>query len=326
VWTVKTDEGGRAQFDSLPASVMVHAVAEVTGEHLESQEFPVPARGGIRLMLVATPAGDTSAGAAETATPKPQPGKVRLGGDSRIVIEDADGSLRVFYLFEIVNPTGGPITTGPLVFAMPADAQGTTVLQSTTAKATANGSRVTVTGPFEPGRTSLEIAFELPTPGGQATFAQQVPADLAQLAVIAQKTASGTKLASANLAEQREMSSDGRVYLVATGPRVAEGGTVQLTLSGLPYHSPAPRYVALALAVLILMAGLWVAFAPGRQGAVQERRKLESRRELLFRHLVTLEGQHQSGTIDRKRYAARRGELMAQLERVFGALDEERAA
>ena len=54
VITVKTDEGGRAQFDDLTPGATVKAVAVVDGERLESQEFPAPAQGGIRLMLVAT--------------------------------------------------------------------------------------------------------------------------------------------------------------------------------------------------------------------------------------------------------------------------------
>ena len=52
--TVKTDEAGRAQFDKLPGGSPVKAIAVVDGERLESQEFPAPAQGGIRLMLVAT--------------------------------------------------------------------------------------------------------------------------------------------------------------------------------------------------------------------------------------------------------------------------------
>ena len=49
-----TDEGGRAQFDKLAAGASVKASVDIDGEHLESEEFPAPGRGGIRLMLVAT--------------------------------------------------------------------------------------------------------------------------------------------------------------------------------------------------------------------------------------------------------------------------------
>src|SRR5881227_3857162 len=65
VKTVKTDESGRAQFAGLTAGLTVKAVAVVDGERLESQEFPVPERGGVRLMLVAT---DKSKGATPSST------------------------------------------------------------------------------------------------------------------------------------------------------------------------------------------------------------------------------------------------------------------
>src|SRR4029077_15993072 len=56
VQTVNTDDAGRAQVDRLPPGATIKAVATVDGERLESQEFPAPAQGGIRLMLVATDA------------------------------------------------------------------------------------------------------------------------------------------------------------------------------------------------------------------------------------------------------------------------------
>src|SRR5476651_2119268 len=82
--TVKTDENGRAEFKDLitgTAGAMVKATADVDGEHLESQEFAAPTRGGIRLMLVAT---DT---AKKTAPGAPaQTGPVVIGGQSRLVL------------------------------------------------------------------------------------------------------------------------------------------------------------------------------------------------------------------------------------------------
>src|SRR5207244_9131887 len=51
VLKTKTDAEGRAQFDKLPAGQMAKAVADIDGEHLESQQFPAPAQGGIRLVL-----------------------------------------------------------------------------------------------------------------------------------------------------------------------------------------------------------------------------------------------------------------------------------
>src|SRR5215468_11674492 len=54
VQTVKTDDQGRAEFSGLTPGATATAVAEVDGERLESQAFPIQAQGGIRLMLVAT--------------------------------------------------------------------------------------------------------------------------------------------------------------------------------------------------------------------------------------------------------------------------------
>ena len=49
--TQKTDESGRAQFSGVTPGTTVKASAVVDGERLDSQEFPVPASGGVRLML-----------------------------------------------------------------------------------------------------------------------------------------------------------------------------------------------------------------------------------------------------------------------------------
>ena len=88
VRTAKTDEAGRAEFGSLPAGDTLKAVAVVDGERLESEAFPAPAQGGIRLMLVAT---DTSKGAAAR---RRRAGRRRdrssIGGQSRIIIEPGD--------------------------------------------------------------------------------------------------------------------------------------------------------------------------------------------------------------------------------------------
>src|SRR3954468_13923299 len=93
VITVKTDENGRAEFKDFgtgTALATVKATADVDGEHLESQEFPAPTRGGIRLMLVATdpnkkdaPAGNAPAAAPNTAIT----GALSIGSQSRIVMQ-----------------------------------------------------------------------------------------------------------------------------------------------------------------------------------------------------------------------------------------------
>ena len=50
----KTNQSGRAEFTGLAPGTRVRASTTVNGERLESQEFAVPATGGIRVALVAT--------------------------------------------------------------------------------------------------------------------------------------------------------------------------------------------------------------------------------------------------------------------------------
>src|SRR3954468_15884378 len=90
VITVKTDENGRAEFKDFitgTAGATVKATADVDGEHLESQEFPAPTRGGIRLMLVATDPNKKAAPPAASAPNTAITGTLSIGSQSRIVMQ-----------------------------------------------------------------------------------------------------------------------------------------------------------------------------------------------------------------------------------------------
>ena len=87
--------GGARGVPDLPAGATVKAVAVVDGERLESQEFPVPAQGGIRLMLVATDKDKDRPKPAAASAPAIA-GQVVIGGQSRIVIEPGDEAVDVY--------------------------------------------------------------------------------------------------------------------------------------------------------------------------------------------------------------------------------------
>jgi hypothetical protein len=239
----------------------------VAGESLESQTFAMPSSGGIRLMLVATDpeAAQRAEESAKLAASPPQPGTVVIGSDSRFVIEQAEDALTVYYLLTLRNSARTPVMPpAPLVFDLPTGAAGATILEGSTPNARVAGARVTVTGPFPPGPTTVQVAFNLPHDGGSITFAQSLPATLEQVLVIAEKSG-GLRLTSAQTPEQRETVADGRTYVVASGPTIGTGGALQLTIDGLPGHAKWPRYIALALAGLVLFAGAWGAWtAPTR--------------------------------------------------------------
>jgi hypothetical protein len=324
VLTVKTDENGRAQFDNLTAGATVKATAVVDGERLESQEFPAPGTGGIRLMLVAT---DTTKGPATTPEAAAISGQVVIGDQSRLVFEPGDDGVQLFYLLDIANNARAPVNPPtPFVFDLPSDATGMTLMEGSSPSASVKGTRVTVQGPFAPGHTFVQIACELPLGNGEVSLAQIFPATLEQVAVVVKKVGA-TLLSSPQVAQQRELPADGEVFIAGTGGAVAAGQPLSLTVSGYPHHSTAPRIIALTLAVVIIIVGVWAASRPDENptGRAAERKRLIARREKLFADLVRLEHDHRAGRADARRYATRRDEIMGALEQIYSTLDTQDA-
>ena len=326
--TAKSDASGRAEFDKLPSGARVKASATIGGEKLESQEFEVPPSAGIRLMLVATSGGGASAdGTRKVPESTAVPGSVVLGQDSRFVIEMGDDGLNVFNILQLVNTAQTPVqTASPLVFELPDRAQGAGMLEGSTPNAVVSKGRVTVKGPFPPGNTVVQFAYSLPFDDETMTIRQKLPARLPQLTVVAQKVGE-MQVSSPQISERRELKAEGQPYVLAQGPAVSAGDTVAITFSGLPHEAKWPRYLALVLAAAILAGGAFAARARGPVAdAVARERRLHGDRERLLGQLATLEEQHRQQAIDEARYAARRQELVASLERIYAQLDHGAAA
>jgi hypothetical protein len=335
--SVKTDASGRAQFEGLKPGTRVTAVATVSGERLQSQEITVPPSGGFRVLLVATDPNATAgtaaappSGAAGAPQPggaaAPQPGAVVLGEQSRFVFELGDGSLSVFNIFEIVNPTSTPVQPKQLVvFETPQGATGTSLLgEASSPQAKADGRRVTVAGPFAPGATVVQFGYSMPYSSGDLTIEQTMPIPLSRVIALAQK-ASDTRLQSPQLTEQREMTAEGQNYIVGQGPAVGSGGVVTFNFSGLPHEARWPRFVALGLAIVILGVGGWLAFRSTPVPEDKGRARLETKRNQLFAELTSIEEQHRDGRVDPQRYETRRQELITALERIYAEIDRRAA-
>jgi hypothetical protein len=320
VITVKTDENGRADFSGVPAGTSVKAVAVVDGERLESQEFPWPGQGGIRLMLVAT---DRAAGG-PSAVFQPQAGNVVLGDQSRVIIELGDETLQVFYLLDFQNSARVPVVPATaVVMEMPTGAQGTTVMGGPPQAVVAQGERLTVSGPFPPGQTSVQVAYSFPYSSGDVSFSQKLPVSSGGVAVLIKKSGE-MAMTSPQLPNVQEREFEGDNYILAQGPPIAAGGTLTVNVSGLPHHTPVPRYIALGFASGIFAIACWAGFRRPRQTADGARvKQLTNKRERIFAELLKLEQQRRAGTVDSSRYAERRPALIAQLERDYRDLDAE---
>jgi len=327
--TKPTNESGRAEFPNLAPGLRIKASTTVNGERLESQEVQIPSTGGVRIMLVATDAEAAGREAEDRrlALSPAQRGIVVLGEQSRFVFEMGEDGLSVFNIFQVLNTARTPVDpAAPVVFVLPEGAVRAGLLEGSTPLASVVGDRVEVKGPFPPGMTLLQFAYTLPYAGDTLSVRQVLPVQLTQLTVAAQKIGA-MRLSSTQIAQQRDVASEGQTYVLGQGPTVPPGGAVEFSFSGLPHAARWPRNLALALVVLILAAG---AFASVRGRGVETtepaRRALQAKRERLFDQLADLEQGQRAGALAPAAYAGRRQQLMTSLERVYAALDEEAAA
>lgn len=267
--TVNTGEDGRALVSGLRVGNNVQAATTVDGERLESQLFPMPSS-GVMMMLVA--AAGAGAGDAPAAAPAPAvpavPGTVQFGPESRVIVELAENGLTVFYVLQILNGQTSPVDIGgPLIVNLPREARGAGLLRESSPQATVNGPRVIVTGPFAPGPTVVQLAYELPYRGANARIEQVWPAAMPQTTVIAQKIGD-VDYTSPQVTEKNPMNDQGMTYLFGSGPGVAEGQTLTIDFTGLPHHSTWPQWTAIALALGIIAWGAFAAIgAPARSRA-----------------------------------------------------------
>lgn len=320
--TAKTDEAGRAAIAGLPGGASARAEAIVDGERLVSHPFDVPRQGGIRVILISglEQAAERRRQEEDAAAKAPPvKGIVVLGGDTRMIFEFQDDTLRGFYLLDIVNTARTRVDIGgPLVIDLPRGAVSTGLLQGSFPGATVSGERVTIRGPFPPGSTPVQVAFRLLYSGSEADVAQTFPVNLEKVTVIAEKLGELHVTSPQFTSHGDVKANDGTPLVLASGGALPAGTPLTLHLSGLPNVSTWPRNAALALAALIFGVGAWLAFGGrGEDG----RRRLEERRDTLLRELVKLEDQRRAGRLDAGRYDSKRQPLLAELERIYGELD-----
>ncbi len=322
--TATTDEQGRAEFTNLPQGAEARAETTVDGEALVSDPFTVPAAGGLRIILVAGIAQAAERRQAEDARALAEPpakGTVVLGANSRVLMEFQDDTLQVFYILEILNTAQTRVDIGgPLVLDLPSGASGAATLDGSSQQASIIGERVTVTGPFAPGVTSVQIGYALPNVGSTFAFRQALPVALEQVTVALQR-AGAVSMTSPQFRSTGDVKSEsGSTFILGSGPALAAGATLAVDLTGIPAHSSVPPYVAVGLAALVIAIGAWLAVA-GRPDPQEAHRRLLARRDTLLGDLAHLEQRRRTGQESQKD-ATRRLRVLSELEQIYGELDE----
>jgi hypothetical protein len=264
---VNTDASGRAQVTGVRSGASVGVVATVDGERLEGQVFTMGAS-GMRMALVATDPEDVARAEEDkalAAAPAAR-GIVVLGPESRVVVELDEDGLRVFYLLEILNTARTPVDIGgPLIFELPQGARSTTILPESSPQGSANGPRLIVTGPFAPGATMVQAAYELPYRGGTARLDQVWPATLQQLTMFVEQYGP-LDISSPQIAGRSVVHGQIQPFISASGPAIPAGERLTVDFTGLPNHAEWPRWTALAAGLGFISWGLWAAAtAPERR-------------------------------------------------------------
>src|SRR5262249_51986949 len=149
----------------------------------------------------------------------------------------------------------------PFAFDVPTEALGTTVLEGSTPQAGVTGRHVLVQPPFPPGRTLVELTYQLPAESGTATVTQKLPANLEEVGVIVKKVGD-VKVSSPLFARQEDVSLQGEVFAAGTGASVNAGQPIMATVTGVPHHSTLPRWITLGLAAVIIGIGVWMSGGP----------------------------------------------------------------
>ena len=322
--TATTDDLGRAEFTGLPQGE-IRAESTVDGEALVSQPFTAPTSGGLRVILVAgierAAARKKEEEAAAAAAPAVK-GVVVLGGDSRIVLEFNKDTLFAFYLLDIVNSARTRVDIGgPLVIDLPSGISGASLMEGSSPSALIDGSRITVRGPFASGTTPVRVQFAVRHGSTERTIEQTFPVALQRVIVGVEKVSSGLAMSSPQFGSVNELPTESGLYLLGQGGSLAAGTPLTVTLSNLPLHSRAARYVALGLAGTIAVIGVWLA-ATARRSAGKDLQALAARRDVLLGELTLLESRRREGVIGEARYEARRQRLVSQLEQLYAELDE----
>jgi len=321
--TIKTDQEGRSVFSGVLPGLPVHVVAEVDGERLESQTFGLPPDAGIRMVLVAGAGAGRGAVGGPMAAPAPVPGEVAFGGDSRIQIEFDDDTIEVFYLLELVNANPTPVNPkNEMIFQLPEGAEQAAMLEGSSTQAAVKGRVVSISGPFAPGSTPIQLAFSMSPAGSNRTLLQTFPIPWLRTQVTMTRVGAAA-LSSPQFRSESEMQGGSQPFLSGVGGTLAPGQEFSLSLTGLPSRSRVGRYATIVMALLVLGWGVFAATsARGHSGDQARDAQLQDRRDTLMADLVRIEQQFRSGTLDAARHQTRRAELVAQLERVYGELDQ----
>ncbi len=263
-------------------------------------------------------------------------GSLYLGQGSHFILEPQDDTVQVMENLILINPLPQPVDPGPGGVRIPlaVDSLSPQVLPggpaSVSIDATQKGAPAVVwKGPVPSGQSMISVGLFLKH-RGTLNFRQDVGG--VRFEGLRVGVAKLPELHVEGITDVEERNLNGREFLVASAVVPKHGGTIELTLQGLPTDFYVLRYIAAlgALGIALIFVFITVrggASASDEAEAEKQRQKLMARRELLLDELLRVE-QAESGAAAEgpkpagKAKARTAAQIRTELEELYRKLDE----
>jgi hypothetical protein len=322
-----TDAGGLARFQGLTtgSTVGYAAVIDHGGMRLGTAPFTMPEQGGVTAEIRALE---------RTADPS----VIAFGSGGRVILQMHDEILQVLEMLPIENHSSKLFDPGPGGIEIPlpkgfvnAEAAGESDRKLEVRKSYG----IAVHGAIPPRATTnneITFAFTVTYHGSSHDFLQPLPYGLGATTLIIEQ-AGDLAVEGAGIGARQSREVSGRKYWVMPIAALGAGQSLAFTVTGLPATDHTGRYIAGALALLLVLASIFFGRRPGeaRQVAGDAREKLLQRREALFEQLVGVERERrtQNGAGEGPGDVRdRRNQIVTKLETIYrdlAALDESHA-
>ena len=300
----KTNGDGEARFSGLDAKPDSGYLAEAVqdGQRFSSKPFKLQENMGSRVTIDVRPVSKNISA-------------LRIGPGSHFIFEVTDDVVQVAEVWRLMNTSSMAVDPGPNGLHLPLgehalSAQGG---PQNPPNVTVVGHEAVIKGPIAPGDSEIQVVFALAYDGSSLDFSQRTPVPFDDVAMVTEKIDGLTVDGNQLTAEDRELS--GRKLVLYRGPGTSPGGTIEFHLHGLPHNDPTWRYLASAIAIILLVA--FGVYAAGGSAGRASRERLEQQREHLLGELAALEKTDGGDKKERKKQ-----ELTARLVRIYRELDE----
>jgi hypothetical protein len=323
VHPVMSSAQGRARWENLPtgAGTGYAAVMDRNGHRVSTEPFRMPPETGMRGRLA-------------MMTSTRDPSVLRADARSRMALDVREDNITVMIALVFQNPSNQTFDPGPegLLVKLPEGAISAQEIEGGV-KVEVRPDGLHIHGAILPNSaasfaTQAMFGYVLPGHGDDTIeLRQQLPVMMQEPLIIVPEK-SNLRLSGPGLKRQKDDENrTGDKLHIYTLDTVAAGGTLSLTVTGVPTRDRSGATIAAVLCLLLVAAAIVLARKPeGARAQAASKEALVQRREKLFAELIPLERQRRAasaspdGGLER-----RRRELRASLETVYRELAEREA-